>query len=74
MSDRTPPPFLVTLAEFAAHTRLEDISTAARERARWVTADCIPVIAAGACFTLAGAIERGDLGSTIGEADAQPSR
>jgi hypothetical protein len=35
----------------------------------------IPTIAAGACFTLAGAIERGDLGGAGGaNEDAQPSR
>ena len=47
MSDRTPPPYLTRLAAFAANTQLNDISTAARERARWILADCIPVIAAG---------------------------
>ena len=47
MSDRTTPHYLTTLAEFAAHTQLTDISAAARERARWVIADSIPVIAAG---------------------------
>ena len=47
MSDRTTPQYLITLAEFAANTRLADISAAARERARWVIADSIPVIAAG---------------------------
>jgi len=37
----------------------------------------IPSIAAGACFTLAGAVERGDLGGDAGgeaSEDAQPSR
>ncbi len=47
MSDRSVPHYLTTLAEFAAGTQLNDISTAARERARWVIADSIPVIAAG---------------------------
>ena len=47
MSDRTTPPYLTTLAEFAASTQLNDISASARERARWVIADSIPVIAAG---------------------------
>lgn len=47
MTDRTPPQYLTTLAEFAAHTALAGISAAARERARWVIADSIPVIAAG---------------------------
>ena len=47
MSDRTTPQYLITLAEFAASTQLSDISAPARERARWVIADSIPVIAAG---------------------------
>ncbi len=47
MSDRTPPPYLTTLAAFAANTQLNAISAAARERARWIIADSIPVIAAG---------------------------
>ena len=47
MSDRTVPRYLTTLAEFAANTQLNDISEAARTRARWVIADSIPVIAAG---------------------------
>lgn len=47
MSDRTTPQYLKMLAEFAANTRLEDISAAARDRARWVIADSIPVVAAG---------------------------
>ena len=34
----------------------------------------IPAIAAGACFTLAGAVERGDLGGDTRSEDAQPSR
>jgi 2-methylcitrate dehydratase PrpD len=44
---RTRPAYLHRLAEFAATCRLEDLSPAARDRARWVLADCIPVIAAG---------------------------
>ena len=47
MSDRIAPPYLKTLAAFAADTRLNDLSPAARERARWIIADSIPVIAAG---------------------------
>lgn len=47
MSDRTTPQYLTTLAAFAANTPLNAISAAARERARWIIADCIPVIAAG---------------------------
>ena len=41
------PAYLERLAEFAARCRLDDLSAAARDRARWVLADCIPVIAAG---------------------------
>jgi 2-methylcitrate dehydratase PrpD len=47
VTDRTTPQYLTTLAEFAAATQLNDISAAARERARWVIADSIPVVAAG---------------------------
>ncbi|MGZ8230704.1 MAG: MmgE/PrpD family protein [Burkholderiales bacterium] len=47
MSERTRPQYLRTLAEFAAGARLDALSAAARERARWIIADCIPVIAAG---------------------------
>ena len=47
MSERSAPHYLTTLAEFAAGTQFNDISAAARERARWVIADSIPVIAAG---------------------------
>ena len=47
MSDRTPPAWLVTLADFATHTPLSALSPAALHKARWVLADCIPVIAAG---------------------------
>ena len=44
---RDRPAYLQQLAEFAAQTRLSDLSAAARERARWILADCVPVIAAG---------------------------
>jgi 2-methylcitrate dehydratase PrpD len=47
VTDRTPPQYLTALAEFAANSTLANISPAARERARWVIADSIPVIAAG---------------------------
>ena len=47
MSGRTPPKYLSTLAEFASRAELSSLTTAARDRARWVIADCIPVIAAG---------------------------
>lgn len=44
---RSRPRYLHRLAEFAAGTSLAALSSAARDRARWVLADCIPVIAAG---------------------------
>jgi len=47
VSERSTPHYLTTLAEFAAGTQLADVSAAACERARWVIADSIPVIAAG---------------------------
>ena len=47
MSDRTTPKYLVTLAQFASGAQLDSLSDRARERARWVIADSIPVIAAG---------------------------
>ena len=47
MSDRTPPAYLETLAQFAVNTGFGDLSVTARDRARWIIADCIPVVAAG---------------------------
>jgi 2-methylcitrate dehydratase PrpD len=47
MSPRTPPPYLETLSEFLCGTSLAGVPAAARERARWIIADCVPVIAAG---------------------------
>jgi 2-methylcitrate dehydratase PrpD len=47
VSDRTTPPYLKTLAAFAADANLASLSPAARDRARWVIADSIPVVAAG---------------------------
>jgi 2-methylcitrate dehydratase PrpD len=44
---RKRPAYLVQLAGFAANSTLPELSPAARDRARWVLADCIPVIAAG---------------------------
>src|SRR6476660_1872717 len=41
------PDYIRRAARFIAETRLEDLSPAALDRGRWVTADCIPVIAAG---------------------------
>ena len=41
------PKYLNILAEFASGADINSLSAAARERARWIIADCIPVIAAG---------------------------
>jgi 2-methylcitrate dehydratase PrpD len=41
------PAYVAQLGEFAVSTALDTLSDAARERARWVLADCVPVIAAG---------------------------
>lgn len=45
--DRIRPKYLETLAAFAASADLATLSAPARERARWVIADSIPVIATG---------------------------
>ncbi len=47
MTDRTPPLYLRTLADFASRTTLDRLSKGALERARWVIMDSVPVIAAG---------------------------
>lgn len=47
MSDRRPPEYLTTLSEFASAAVLGGLSDGARDRARWVIADSIPVAAAG---------------------------
>ena len=47
MSSRSTPPYLEELSDFICSTALADIPAAAKDRARWVIADCIPVIAAG---------------------------
>jgi len=41
------PAYLTQLATFASNATLDTLSSAARERAKWILADCIPVIAAG---------------------------
>ena len=41
------PDYIRRAARFIAETRLEDLPPAARDRGRWVTADSVPVIAAG---------------------------
>lgn len=47
MSIRTPPSYLETTSRFLCSTTLADVPAAAKDRARWVIADCVPVIAAG---------------------------
>lgn len=47
MNPRTPPAYLTTASRFASEARINDLSAAVRERACWVIADSIPVIAAG---------------------------
>jgi 2-methylcitrate dehydratase PrpD len=43
----TRPAYLERASEFLFSTRLADIDAPALDRARWIFADCIPVIAAG---------------------------
>jgi 2-methylcitrate dehydratase PrpD len=47
MSSRIPPPYLETISRFLCSTTLADMPAEAKDRARWVIADCVPVIAAG---------------------------
>jgi len=47
MTNPTSSDYLKTLASFASTATLATLSAAARERARWIIADCIPVVAAG---------------------------
>jgi len=47
MTERSRPDYLIQLGTFASDADLSTLSGAARERARWILADCIPVIAAG---------------------------
>src|SRR5512142_707017 len=44
---RERPVYVTQLAEFACTATADTLSDIARERARWILADCIPVIAAG---------------------------
>jgi len=41
------PAYIAQLADFACSATLDTLSAGARDRARWVLADCVPVIAAG---------------------------
>jgi 2-methylcitrate dehydratase PrpD len=47
MSSRTPPPYLETLSRFIGAATLQDLPEEAKAHARWIIADCVPVIAAG---------------------------
>jgi 2-methylcitrate dehydratase PrpD len=47
MPSRIPPPYLETLSQFICNTTLRDIPAVAKDRALWIIADCVPVIAAG---------------------------
>ncbi|MES2564744.1 MAG: MmgE/PrpD family protein [Pseudomonadota bacterium] len=47
MMTRTRPDYLIAFAELASSARLDTLSAQARDRARLIIADCIPVIAAG---------------------------
>jgi 2-methylcitrate dehydratase PrpD len=47
MTSRIPPPYLETIGRFLSGATLADLSPQARDRARWIVADCIAVIAAG---------------------------
>lgn len=47
MNSRTVPEYLQSAARFLCDTRLDDLSQQARDRARWIIMDCIPVVAAG---------------------------
>ena len=68
---RTRPAYLNQLAGFAAKTQLSDLSGAARDRARWVLADCVPVIAAGGMMDgkdIAAALQLGAAAAQLGTA------
>ena len=47
MSSRTVPEYLQATARFLCETRLEDLTLQAKNRARWILMDCVPVVAAG---------------------------
>lgn len=47
MSPRTPPRYLETASRFLSGAKLSDLSQEAKDRALWIIADCVPVIAAG---------------------------
>jgi 2-methylcitrate dehydratase PrpD len=47
MSSRNPPRYLEQISRFLCSTTLNDLPAEAKDRAGWVIADCLPVIAAG---------------------------
>lgn len=47
MPSRIPPPYLETISRFIHGVTLPDVPAEAKDRALWVIADCVPVIAAG---------------------------
>lgn len=47
MSSRSAPSYLQEAARFLCDTTLDDLSPQARDRARWIIIDSIPVVAAG---------------------------
>lgn len=47
MQDQTVPRYLTVLCEYVCRTRLDDFPAEVVERARWLIADCLPLIAAG---------------------------
>lgn len=47
MSSRAVPEYLQSTAQFMCDTRLDDLTAQAKDRARWIIMDCLPVVAAG---------------------------
>ncbi|HEV7799638.1 MAG TPA: MmgE/PrpD family protein, partial [Burkholderiales bacterium] len=64
MSNTERPSYLEKASRFICETRLEDLSSAARDRGRWVIADSIPVIAAGMRAEEMGALVARHLANT----------
>lgn len=47
MQEQTGPRYLTVLSRYVCETRLEDLPPEVVDRARWLIADCLPLIAAG---------------------------
>lgn len=47
MQEQTGPRYLTVLSKYVCETRLEDLPPEVVDRARWLIADCLPLIAAG---------------------------